>query len=57
MFYVLTLDSHDLYGPFTTRSKASTYGARFSTWQILTDAQCQREGLQHNLRLVPQAER
>lgn len=35
--YILTLDSHDYWGPFETNNDALDYGkAHFSTWTIVT---------------------
>ena len=55
MFYIWTLDAHELHGPFKTREAAHAYAKlrQHSAYSIETDAAAQNERMAESLRLVP----
>jgi len=55
MFYIQTLDAHELHGPFTARSRAYTYAEKLNmkSFRVLPDVSCQNLHDPGSLRLVP----
>jgi hypothetical protein len=55
MFYIWTLDAHELHGPFTTERAAHNYAYLYAhtSYQIKSDRRCQQEHINTEIRLVP----
>jgi hypothetical protein len=55
MYYIFTLDSHELLGPFMSRDKAHAYAKEFNrtSYRIDTDTVAQQIHIHRQLTLVP----
>jgi hypothetical protein len=55
MWFIWTLDSHELLGPFTTQNRAHLYALKNSrtSYQLQRDAICQQRHIHQTLTLVP----
>lgn len=57
MYYIYTLDSHEAYGPFTSKHRAQFYAVyeSFKSYQVLPDSVMQQQPYHlTSLRLVPE---
>jgi len=54
MFYIWTLDAHELHGSFTTCDKAHDYAKlrSLSSYQVMSDTWAQNSYMMESLRLV-----